>query len=51
MKDFDDLETVSDCTQDSDALSDDSDHMQGRRKIDNWGAYIHIFVFTDCKNN
>ena len=24
---------------------------QGRRKIDNWGAYIHIFVFTDCKNN
>ena len=22
------------------------------RKIDNWGgAHIHIFVFTDCKNN
>ena len=25
---------------------------QGRRKIDNWGGgHIHIFVFTDCKNN
>ena len=24
---------------------------QGRQKIDNWGADIHIFVFTDCKNN
>jgi hypothetical protein len=25
---------------------------QRRRNIDNWGgADIHIFVFTDCKNN
>jgi hypothetical protein len=25
---------------------------QGRRKVDNWGgADIHIFMFTDCKNN
>ena len=24
---------------------------QWRRKIDNWGANIHIFVFTDLKNN
>ena len=25
---------------------------QRPRKIDNWGgAHIHIFVFTDCKNN
>ena len=29
-------------------------HMQRLWKIDNWGgggAHIHIFVFTDCKNN
>jgi hypothetical protein len=26
--------------------------IQGRRKVDNWGgADIHIFMFTDCKNN
>ena len=24
---------------------------QGRREIDNWGANIHIFLFTDCRNN
>ena len=23
---------------------------QGRKKLDSWG-HIHIFVFTDCKNN
>ena len=28
------------------------DQTQGRRKVDNWGgADIHIFMFTDCKNN
>jgi hypothetical protein len=27
-------------------------NIQRRRNIDNWGgADIHIFVFTDCKNN
>ena len=24
---------------------------QTRSQLDNWGALIHIFVFTDCKNN
>ena len=24
---------------------------QWRRQLDNWGANIHIFVFTDHKNN
>jgi hypothetical protein len=30
-----------------------SNDNQRRRNIDNWGvgADIHIFVFTDCKNN
>ena len=29
-------------------------YTQWRQKMDNWGgggAHIHIFVFTDCKNN
>jgi hypothetical protein len=27
------------------------DHIHRHRKIDKWGDHIHIFVFTDLKNN
>ena len=46
MKDFDDSETVSDCTQDSDALSDDSEYVDTICK--NCNKHLHISHLGTC---
>ena len=46
MKDFDDSETVSDCTQDSDALSDDSEYVD--TIYNNCNKHLHISHLGTC---
>ena len=46
MKDFGDSETVSDCTQDSDALSDDSEHVD--TICNNCNKHLHISHLGTC---
>ena len=46
MKDFDDSETVSDCTQDSDALSDDSEYVD--TICNNCNKHLHISHLGTC---
>ena len=46
MKDFDDSETVRDCTQDSDALSDDSEYVD--TICNNCNKHLHISHLGTC---